>query len=226
MAELRTIEGPHAGGVFALAREKAVLGRHPECDIVLDSGVVSRQHAQIQRVEDKFYIEDMQSRNGTYVNGRQIRQRCQLNDQDRITLCDVVLVFHGDKQAEKAGGGQTSTLEGEALMVNDESDSSSSTVMTRLNVGSGSTSLRLEVNPQAKLKALLEISRETRSHPGVNDVLPKVLDSLLAIFPQADRGVIVCRDRASGPARPPCPEAPSKPSWSTRFASAARSSTA
>ena len=63
------------GGVFALDRESAVLGRHPECDIVLDSGAVSRQHARIQRVDDKFYIEDMQSRNGTYVNGRQIRER-------------------------------------------------------------------------------------------------------------------------------------------------------
>ena len=96
MAELRTIEGPHAGGVFALDRESAVLGRHPDCDIVLDSGAVSRQHARIQRVDDKFYIEDMQSRNGTYVNGRQIRERCLLNDQDRITLCDVVMVFHAD----------------------------------------------------------------------------------------------------------------------------------
>ena len=63
---------------------------------MLDSGAVSRQHARIQRVDDKFYIEDMQSRNGTYVNGRQIRERHLLSDQDRITLCDVVMVFHDD----------------------------------------------------------------------------------------------------------------------------------
>ena len=106
MAELRTIEGPHAGGVFALDRESAVLGRHPDCDIVLDSGAVSRQHARIQRVDDKFYIEDMQSRNGTYVNGRQIRERCLLGDQDRITLCDVVMVFHDDTASKKAAGGR------------------------------------------------------------------------------------------------------------------------
>ena len=63
---------------------------------MLDSGAVSRQHAQIHRINDNFYIEDMQSRNGTYVNGRQIRERYRLSDQDRLTLCDVVLVFHDD----------------------------------------------------------------------------------------------------------------------------------
>ena len=101
MPELRTIEGPHAGGVFALDRESAVLGRHPECDIVLDSGAVSRQHAKIERVDNKFFIEDMQSRNGTYVNGRQIRERHLLSDQDRITLCDVVMVFDDGKATKK-----------------------------------------------------------------------------------------------------------------------------
>ena len=41
MPELRTIEGPHPGGVFNLEQDSAILGRHPECDIVLDSGAVA-----------------------------------------------------------------------------------------------------------------------------------------------------------------------------------------
>jgi len=201
MPQLHTIEGPHVGGVIALDRESAILGRHPECDIVLDSGAVSRQHARIQRVDDRFYIEDMQSRNGTYVNGRQIRQPQVLNDQDRITLCDVVLVF-SDDPADKQATVSRSTVAGPqatAVMIDDEPvGEGNSTVMTRLNVSSGSSSLRLEANPQAKLKALFEISRKLSRAVAMNDVLPKVLDSLLAIFPQADRGVIVLRDAASG----------------------------
>src|SRR5271165_4730278 len=119
MAELRTIEGPHTGGVFPLDRESAVLGRHPDCDIVLDSGAVSRQHARIRRADNKFYIEDMQSRNGTYVNGRQIRERHLLNDQDRITLCDVVMVFHDVPASKKTASSRAtvSILETTALMV-------------------------------------------------------------------------------------------------------------
>ena len=82
-------------------------------------------------------------------------------------------------------------------MVDDEAGANS-TVMTRLDISSGSTSLRLEVNPQAKLKALIRISQNLGRTVAVSDVLPKVLDSLLAIFPQADRGVMVLRDAASG----------------------------
>src|SRR5208337_1939169 len=200
MPELRTVEGPHAGGVFALDRDLAVLGRHPECDIVLDSGAVSRQHARIHRVDNRFYIEDMQSRNGTYVNGRQIREQHLLNDQDRITICDVVMLFDDDTASEKAARsrGALGNLEHAALIFDDEAGDDSSTVMTRLNVSAGSSSLRLEVNPHAKLKALVEISQKLGRAVAMDDVLPKVLDSLLAIFPQADRGVMVLRDASSG----------------------------
>ena len=200
MAELRTIEGPHPGGVFALDRDSAVLGRHPECDIVLESGEISRQHARIQRLDDKFYIEDLQSRNGTQVNGLQIRERCLLTDQDHIRLCDVVMVFHDERANKKAAGrpAGVANLETAALMVDDEPAGNSSTIMTRLDISSGSSSLRLEVNPHAKLKAMMEISRNLGRAVALSDVLPKVLDSLLIIFPQADRGVVVLRDSASG----------------------------
>jgi phosphoserine phosphatase RsbU/P len=210
MPELRTIEGPHAGGVFALDRDAAVLGRHPECDIVLDSGAVSRQHAKILRIDNDFFIEDMESRNGTYINGRQIRQRHRLSDQDRITLCDVVMMFIDERQkapSQRASAAITNTSrirdtatisDTAALVVDDEPVEGNSTVMQRVNVASGSSSLRLEVNPHAKLKALMEISRSLGGALVLNDVLPKVLDGLMSVFPHSDRGVIVLRDAASG----------------------------
>src|SRR3974390_2493425 len=105
MPDLRTVEGPHTGDVYPLNRESAVLGRDPECDIVFYSGSVSRQHAKIVRVDDDFFIEDLQSRNGTYVNNARIRDRQLLGDQDRITLCDVVLVFNDERKAASAGHG-------------------------------------------------------------------------------------------------------------------------
>ncbi len=208
MPELRTVEGPHAGGVFHLERESAVLGRHPDCDIVLDSGAVSRQHARILRIDNAFFIEDMQSRNGTYVNGRQIRDRLQLDDQDRITLCDVVLVFKDEQRQPLPGvDPQTKTTpirdtatigDSGALLVDDEPDEGGSVYQQRVNVASGSSSLRLEQNPQAKLKALMEISMNLGRALGMHDVLPKVLDSLFSIFPHGDRGVIVLRDGPTG----------------------------
>ena len=209
MPELRTVEGPHAGGVFHLERESAVLGRHPDCDIVLDSGAVSRQHARIVRIDNSFFIEDMQSRNGTYVNGRQIRERLQLDDQDRITLCDVVLVFKDERRQPLPEGveaqGKTTPIrdtatigDSGALLIDDEADDAGSAYQQRVNVSAGTSSLRLEQNPHAKLKALMEISMNLGRALGMHDVLPKVLDSLFAIFPHGDRGVIVLRDGPTG----------------------------
>ena len=70
--------------------------------------------------------------------------------------------------------------------------------MSKLNVSSGSTGLRLEVNTEAKLKALIEISQNLGRALGLAEVLPKLLDSLFAIFLQADRGFIVLRDPQTG----------------------------
>jgi phosphoserine phosphatase RsbU/P len=195
MAELRTVEGPYAGRVFPLDRESVVLGRQPDCDFVFESGAVSKRHARIDRDGDQFYIEDLQSRNGTVVNGQPIRERHMLNDLDRIILCDVIMVFHGESQVRKTAA---TIFESTTLLIDEEPSDGNSTIMTRLDVSSGSSSLRLEVNPHAKLKALMEISQKLGRAVTLNDVLPKVLDSLLAIFPQADRGVMMLRDTASG----------------------------
>ena len=66
-----------------------------------------------------FFIEDLQSRNGTYVNNGRIRQRQELSDEDRITLCDVVLVFHDERKPSSATSGtavlsKTTTAAGRA----------------------------------------------------------------------------------------------------------------
>ena len=70
--------------------------------------------------------------------------------------------------------------------------------MSQLEVSNGSTSTRLQVNTEAKLKALLEISRNLGRAIGLGDVLPKLLDSLFKIFAQADRGFIVLKDPLTG----------------------------
>jgi serine phosphatase RsbU (regulator of sigma subunit) len=206
MAVLLAIQGLPQGEILTLEKETTILGRHPECDIVLDAGAISRQHARILTAGDEFYVEDLGSRNGTLVNGVSIHGRQRLLNGDRIGLCDVVLRFleqmpgpgalgmvpgHPGEGPEVAGG---STAE----VVDDEPTGAHTTVMSRVDISSGSSSLRLEVNPQAKLEALLAISRSLGGALGLGQVLPKLLDRLFAIFPQADRGLFVLREPATG----------------------------
>jgi len=71
------------------------VGRHEENAVVIASDVVSRQHAIIQRAEDgKFFLIDMGSRNGSFVNGRRVSVPVSIRDGDQISLGDSLLTFH------------------------------------------------------------------------------------------------------------------------------------
>lgn len=70
------------------------IGRDLENDLVLDDTLVSRRHAIILRKSDGFYIEDMQSSNGTYLNDRQLFESTKLENQDKIRLGDYNYIFN------------------------------------------------------------------------------------------------------------------------------------
>src|ERR1700676_204715 len=101
MAILQVISGDNAGERHALGLAKAILGRHPDCDIVLDSGSVSRQHAEITAIDGEFYIQDLGSRNGTMVTGQAIQARHKLQDGDRLKICDLSFAFYRDQPSDR-----------------------------------------------------------------------------------------------------------------------------
>ena len=192
------------GQKYELNQPKMVMGRHPDCEIVIDAGAVSRQHAQIILADDNFYIEDLQSRNGTYVNDRRIEGRKLLCHADSLRICDIGFRFEDDvflkKQAATARdtGFAINIGSSQSVVIDDDRDApSGSKVMTKIEV-SDTARMRLDTNPITKLKAVLEITRSLGRSLSIDDVLPKVLDSLFTIFPQADRGFIVLTEGDEG----------------------------
>lgn len=192
------------GQKYKLNQPKMVMGRHPDCEIVIDAGAVSRQHAQIILADDNFYIEDLQSRNGTYVNDRRIEGRKLLCHADSLRICDIGFRFEDDvflkKQAATARdtGFAIDIGSSQSVVIDDDRDApSGSKVMTKIEV-SDTARMRLDTNPITKLKAVLEITRSLGRSLSIDDVLPKVLDSLFIIFPQADRGFIVLTEGDEG----------------------------
>lgn len=94
MALLKALEGLKQGQVFPLTEECVTIGRHPDCDIVLEAGAVSRQHARLVRIGEEYYLEDLHSRNKTYLNDGEVAERRKLADGDRIKICDLVFTYH------------------------------------------------------------------------------------------------------------------------------------
>ncbi len=201
MAVLQVLKGLNPGQQFPLEGPKAVLGRHPDCQIVLDAGAVSRKHAQIIVEGGDFFVEDLESRNGTFVNGQQIVGRQRLQDNDRIKICDLLFTFHREQPKSQAAITESSSGIG-ALLVDDGGNTTSSTVMSKLDVASSRDGLRVTINPETKLKALLEINQNLSKALSVDEVLPKILDSLFKIFLQADRGFVVLASADGGPLVP------------------------
>jgi serine phosphatase RsbU (regulator of sigma subunit)/pSer/pThr/pTyr-binding forkhead associated (FHA) protein len=200
MAVLRILQGEHAGQLLTLEGAAVILGRHPACDIVLESASVSRQHARILNVEGQFFVEDLHSRNGTFLNDMPVTQRQMLKENDELGICDLSFVFHQERpEKDELPTIRLEDSAEKALMVDDdESPSDRSSLLSKMNLPSGSAGWRLEVNSEAKLKALVEIGRHLGQALGLVEVLPKLLDSLFAIFIQADRGFIVLKDPKTG----------------------------
>ncbi len=63
------VRGPNRGARFLLDRDVVTVGRHPDSDIFLDDITVSRRHAEFRRDAHRFWVHDVGSLNGTYVNG-------------------------------------------------------------------------------------------------------------------------------------------------------------
>lgn len=73
------------GARVVLGAEPVVIGRLPECAVVLSDPNVSRRHAQVTRQGTEIVVADLQSTNGTRVNGVPVRERV-LHDGDEITV--------------------------------------------------------------------------------------------------------------------------------------------
>jgi pSer/pThr/pTyr-binding forkhead associated (FHA) protein len=85
--------GPNTGQEFPVTRN-TLIGRHPElCDIVLDDVTVSRQHARIRQEGEQFFIYDLDSENGTFVNNRMIHKEAELCDGDKIKIGNTEMTF-------------------------------------------------------------------------------------------------------------------------------------
>ncbi len=86
------IKGDGLGNRVDLVQQIVEIGRSDECTITIDSGLISRKHAVVQRIGGKWIVADLQSTNGTYVNGQRITTH-QLKDGDKISVGRTVLKY-------------------------------------------------------------------------------------------------------------------------------------
>src|SRR2546423_9122421 len=90
--------GPQAGRKYELKGEKSILGRHPDCHVVIEVGAVSRNHCQVVHEGNEYKVEDLGGRNGTFLNEEpeKISGRRTLKPGDVVRVCEVSFTFQSD----------------------------------------------------------------------------------------------------------------------------------
>jgi len=201
MARLVATKGPAAGKSFPLA-DVVTLGRSLEVDIRLDDRTVSREHARLLMDPSGDYtIQDLQSGNGTFVNGSIVDRR-KLSEGDEIRLGSNVLVFHGTPHPPAAVAAAEKTM----IQI-PESDS---TVVNTIDVDSGSASIPISdhttieelASANRRLQIVCEMFRSIGTDLNEEPLLDKILDTLFRVFPDTHRGFIILRDPRTGALTP------------------------
>lgn len=85
-AMLLMVDGPSSGTRFFIEKAELVIGRDERCDVVIPDRQVSRQHASISLRGDGYILKDLGSKNGTFVNGRELNGPHTLQDGDEIQI--------------------------------------------------------------------------------------------------------------------------------------------
>jgi serine phosphatase RsbU (regulator of sigma subunit) len=161
---------------YQLRGRECVLGRQSDTDLRLDARDVSRRHARILSEGTDFFLEDLGSSNGTYLNNTRIAGRQPLHEQDRIQIGPFTICFQLDEE------------------IQDEQIKITATVPA---VVSNTKLFRLDA--ARKLQVVLEIAQQLSRTLDLKSLLPQLMERLLALFLQADRGMVVLLDERGRP---------------------------
>ncbi|HKI62177.1 MAG TPA: FHA domain-containing protein, partial [Mariprofundaceae bacterium] len=93
---VRSASGEH---VYTIDGDVGI-GRHPKCAICLHDPMISKRHAMVRQVGEDFVFDDMDSSNGSFIDGVRVRSH-KLKDGDQITMGKVTITFQAATEAEK-----------------------------------------------------------------------------------------------------------------------------
>jgi Nif-specific regulatory protein len=191
--KLIIIAGPIQGSIFDLTEDEVSIGREVLSHVRLADPSVSRRHTLIKRENDCFKIIDLDSFNGTYVNGVPVIEQ-PLNHGDQITIGDVMLLFLMEDAEDDTAK--------PSIQLQDANLVTQSTVLLRkqdafyLQPEKVMAALPPTARIARDLNALLKISTTINSLGGSKVLQQRLLEMILEVVP-AERGAILLVDDGS-----------------------------
>mgnify|MGYP002633519425 CR=1 FL=1 len=89
------------GKLIAIDRAVILVGRGADCDVVLTvSPKISRRHCCLVQVDETYFVRDLGSLNGVWLNGARVNREILMQTGDRVAIGDVEFVFHPNARVE------------------------------------------------------------------------------------------------------------------------------
>lgn len=188
MPTLYILQGPDKGHNFDINQSPVLVGRNSP-DLPLTDNTVSRKHAELIREDSNWYIRDLNSANGVYVNGVKIAQKQILKQGDQVRCGSSLIVF---------GGVTTSGISGEpgsSLKIDEAGNIVESAIMTTVPSLDDSVIMAAPDTSDAigNLRLLYELSNAISTIFDRSQLLEKVMNMIFDNLP-ADRGFIIFKN--------------------------------
>ncbi len=175
MALLITLQGPDVGRKHPLAGDVTVLGRQYDSHICLTGKAISRQHAQLHCRDSVFLVEDLDSSNGTFLNGMRLSPHLPTPISERRFSANRSLCL---RPAQDGGAAANSPTE--------------SNLIVREKVSAITLNQSLYGHdPSHKLQVVLEIAQNLGRTLELDPLLDKLLEQIMRLFPQSDRSLVI-----------------------------------
>jgi sigma-B regulation protein RsbU (phosphoserine phosphatase) len=202
MPSLIALRGPSAGKRYEL-REECTLGRSFNSDIYIGDLNVSRRHARIHQVDGNHVIEDLGSGNGTFVND-------SLVERHALHQNDIVRIGGSSFRYERAPTDERWSREVLTVMsdiVEPETgdvrlDAGTTAQLERVAQEQQNLSTVGQERALKMLQAMYAVADVIASELDLPKLLDKVLDHVLEVFPQAERGFVLLTNAETGQLAP------------------------
>jgi 3',5'-cyclic-nucleotide phosphodiesterase len=182
MTNLYIVNGSYEGRSFDLKGDTIYIGRSPDNDLQIKDRFVSRKHLRIFRKGSKYFIKDLKSKNGTFINGKQIPSGVEFELKEGLTIAIGMSVICLDKESSED---VVSFLESIRL---------SRDISKEVGVSAKDRSMTAQKN----MELIHKVSNVLMRSLNINLISEKILGYIFDLLKRIDRGAIILIDKETG----------------------------
>lgn len=184
MTKLYIVAGPEMGQSFELKDGTSFIGRAPDNEIIISDKTISRKHVKIVRKEGKYFVTDLESRNGTFFDGKYLQSFVEVQVREGIPIAIGLTVICIGEDCKD-----------DRMLFSDLIQPS----LTReIGEPEGVYADRRKKNNQKELEVFYKVSDVLMANLPLKETLQKILDYLLDLLKRIERGGFILLDPKGG----------------------------